>query len=263
MCHSPTYFFSNSPVKCLLTKVVFPTPPSPTSTSLNCTSGPAGAAPPCCIRHTEAQTERQICNGWAAAVQREPPALPLSVLALFKSSRHRRYLPLSLSLSLSPSLPLSLPPCLPLAVPPDPALPHCLWRATHHPPGCVTACNLLQTSLRCPVWRRFAIAGGGRKLLSPPPQSISPVKSRPKFLLEGAVAIKVRRTSDSSLCSLGSQTLVGSPERLSGDWEGPVPQQHGPTFIRNFVDASFGSASWTFGGCGDRFGTCPGEARGL
>ena len=193
VCHSPTYFFSNSPVKCLLTKVVFPTPPSPTSTSLNCTSGPAGAAPPCCIRHTEAQTERQICNGWAAAVQREPPALPLSVLALFKSSRHRRYLPLSLSLSLSPSLPLSLPPCLPLAVPPDPALPHCLWRATHHPPGCVTACNLLQTSLRCPVWRRFAIAGGGRKLLSPPPQSISPVKSRPKFLLEGAVAIKVRQ----------------------------------------------------------------------
>ena len=125
VCHSPTYFFSNSPVKCLLTKVVFPTPPSPTSTSLNCTSGPAGA-PPCCIRHTGAQTERQICNGWEAAVQREPPALPLSVLALFKSSRHRRYLPLSLSLSLSPSLPLSLPPCLPLAVPPGPALPHCL-----------------------------------------------------------------------------------------------------------------------------------------
>jgi hypothetical protein len=29
------YFFSNSPVKCLLTKVVFPTPPSPTRTSLN------------------------------------------------------------------------------------------------------------------------------------------------------------------------------------------------------------------------------------
>ena len=29
----PTYFFSNSPVKCLLTNVVFPTPPSPTSTS--------------------------------------------------------------------------------------------------------------------------------------------------------------------------------------------------------------------------------------
>jgi hypothetical protein len=27
------YFFSNSPVKCLLTKVVLPTPPSPTSTS--------------------------------------------------------------------------------------------------------------------------------------------------------------------------------------------------------------------------------------
>lgn len=29
----PTYFFSNSPVKCLLTKVVFPVPPSPTNTS--------------------------------------------------------------------------------------------------------------------------------------------------------------------------------------------------------------------------------------
>lgn len=29
----PMYFFSNSPVACLLTKVVFPVPPSPTSTS--------------------------------------------------------------------------------------------------------------------------------------------------------------------------------------------------------------------------------------
>jgi len=29
------YFFSNSPVKCLLTNVVFPTPPSPTRTNLN------------------------------------------------------------------------------------------------------------------------------------------------------------------------------------------------------------------------------------
>ena len=29
------YFFSNSPVKCLLTKVVLPVPPSPTRTSLN------------------------------------------------------------------------------------------------------------------------------------------------------------------------------------------------------------------------------------
>lgn len=31
----PTYLFSNSPVKCLLTKVVLPTPPSPTKISLN------------------------------------------------------------------------------------------------------------------------------------------------------------------------------------------------------------------------------------
>jgi len=29
------YFFSNSPVKCLLTNVVLPTPPSPTRTNLN------------------------------------------------------------------------------------------------------------------------------------------------------------------------------------------------------------------------------------
>merc|ERR550534_2241994 len=29
------YLFSNSPVKCLLTNVVLPTPPSPTNTSLN------------------------------------------------------------------------------------------------------------------------------------------------------------------------------------------------------------------------------------
>ena len=29
------YFFSNSPVKCLFTNVVFPTPPSPTMTNLN------------------------------------------------------------------------------------------------------------------------------------------------------------------------------------------------------------------------------------
>lgn len=29
----PTYFFSNSPVKCLFTNVVFPVPPSPTNTS--------------------------------------------------------------------------------------------------------------------------------------------------------------------------------------------------------------------------------------
>eukprot|EP00920_Eleutheroschizon_duboscqi_P039279 GHVT01094615.1.p2 GENE.GHVT01094615.1~~GHVT01094615.1.p2 ORF type:complete len:139 (-),score=23.36 GHVT01094615.1:26-442(-) len=36
------YFFSNSPVKCLLTNVVLPTPPSPTRISLN--SG--AAAPP-------------------------------------------------------------------------------------------------------------------------------------------------------------------------------------------------------------------------
>jgi hypothetical protein len=31
----PTYFFSNSPVKCLLTNVVLPTPPSPTRINLN------------------------------------------------------------------------------------------------------------------------------------------------------------------------------------------------------------------------------------
>lgn len=31
--HSPTYFFSNSPVKWRFTKVVFPVPPSPTRTS--------------------------------------------------------------------------------------------------------------------------------------------------------------------------------------------------------------------------------------
>ena len=31
--HLPTYFFSNSPVKCLFTNVVFPVPPSPTRTS--------------------------------------------------------------------------------------------------------------------------------------------------------------------------------------------------------------------------------------
>merc|ERR1719371_88851 len=29
------YFFSNSPVRCLFTNVVLPTPPSPTNTSLN------------------------------------------------------------------------------------------------------------------------------------------------------------------------------------------------------------------------------------
>jgi hypothetical protein len=34
------YFFSNSPVKCLFTNVVFPTPPSPTKTSLNSATGP-------------------------------------------------------------------------------------------------------------------------------------------------------------------------------------------------------------------------------
>ena len=31
----PTYLFSNSPVRCLFTKVVLPTPPSPTRISLN------------------------------------------------------------------------------------------------------------------------------------------------------------------------------------------------------------------------------------
>ena len=31
----PTYLFSNSPVRCLLTNVVFPTPPSPTKIILN------------------------------------------------------------------------------------------------------------------------------------------------------------------------------------------------------------------------------------
>lgn len=33
--HVPTYFFSNSPVKCRFTKVVLPTPPSPTKINLN------------------------------------------------------------------------------------------------------------------------------------------------------------------------------------------------------------------------------------
>ena len=32
------YFFSNSPVRCRLTKVVLPTPPSPTRMSLNLTA---------------------------------------------------------------------------------------------------------------------------------------------------------------------------------------------------------------------------------
>jgi len=35
----PMYFFSNSPVKCLLTKVVLPTPPSPTMINLNSATG--------------------------------------------------------------------------------------------------------------------------------------------------------------------------------------------------------------------------------
>ena len=33
LVNSPTYFFSNSPVRCLFTNVVFPVPPSPTKTS--------------------------------------------------------------------------------------------------------------------------------------------------------------------------------------------------------------------------------------
>lgn len=35
------YFFSNSPVKCRFTKVVFPTPPSPTIINLNSATGAA------------------------------------------------------------------------------------------------------------------------------------------------------------------------------------------------------------------------------
>ena len=45
-----TYFFSNSPVKCRFTKVVFPTPPSPTKMSLNSGTNPPTAAA-CESRH--------------------------------------------------------------------------------------------------------------------------------------------------------------------------------------------------------------------
>lgn len=41
LCCVPTYFFSNSPVRCLFTNVVFPTPPSPTNINLNSGTAPS------------------------------------------------------------------------------------------------------------------------------------------------------------------------------------------------------------------------------
>ena len=94
-----TYFFSNSPVRCLLTKVVLPTPPSPTRMSLN--SGISMVAESVDARRLSAFCTYEVVLGVRGGAARGAVSRGARA-ASARPRRSRRVLGLSFLSSLSP-----------------------------------------------------------------------------------------------------------------------------------------------------------------